>query len=86
MAAKTKGSSKNSVGKDTQSFETQLQRLEEVIKLLEMPELTIEESLKLYEEGVTLSNLCRKLLDEAKHTIRIYTDGALADFAVEEKD
>ena len=48
------------------SVESILKRLQEITEALEKGELPLEESLKLYEEGVGLTNICRKLLNEAE--------------------
>ncbi len=48
------------------SIESSLNRLQEITELLERGELSLEESLKLYEEGVGLARSCRKLLNEAE--------------------
>jgi exodeoxyribonuclease VII small subunit len=52
-------------------FEECLQRLEVIVKDMEKGELPLEESLKLFEEGVTLSAACRKELDEAEGKVEI---------------
>jgi exodeoxyribonuclease VII small subunit len=46
-------------------FEECLQRLEVVVREMERGELSLEDSLKLFEEGVVLSNSCQKELEEA---------------------
>lgn len=51
------------------SFEEAMQRLEEIVSLLEAGELTLENSLKLFEEGASLSAVCSKKLDEAEQKI-----------------
>ena len=48
------------------SFERELEELEAVVKKLESGELPLEESLKLFERGVSLSESCRRQLDEAE--------------------
>ncbi len=52
------------------SIEDALRRLEEIAGLLQESELPLEESLKLYEEGLTLSRLCAERLQEATVTVR----------------
>jgi exodeoxyribonuclease VII small subunit len=51
------------------SFEAALQKLEEIVQKLEKGELPLEESLKLYEEGIRLSRLCHGKLEEAEGRI-----------------
>ncbi len=48
------------------SFEQQLLRLEEIVKRLEKGDASLEESLKLFEEGTALVRGCTKQLDEAE--------------------
>lgn len=48
------------------SFEEALAQLEEIVRKLEGGELPLEESMKLYEEGVKVTALCNKRLKAAK--------------------
>jgi exodeoxyribonuclease VII small subunit len=52
-------------------FEAALARLEEIVKELETGDLPLEESLKLFEEGIKLSRLCNKRLEEAERRVEI---------------
>jgi exodeoxyribonuclease VII small subunit len=51
------------------NFENALKRLEEIIQRLESGELSLDESLKLFEEGIELSRLCTKKLSEAESKV-----------------
>lgn|GEM_PF-447147 len=51
------------------SFEVALERLEEIAGQLESGDLTLEQSIKLAEEGFKLSQLCEKELREAEGKI-----------------
>ena len=53
------------------TFEDSIQRLEEIVADLEGGEIPLEETLKLFEEGVKLSRYCRKKLDEAEKRLEI---------------
>ena len=67
-------------------FEKSLGRLEEVVKRLESAELSLDEAMKLFEEGVTLSRECQKQLEEAEGRIEILlkkADGKIAAQAFE---
>ena len=57
------------MSKDETSFEVALKQLEEIVQKLEKGELALEESLKLYEEGIRLSRLCHAKLEEAEGKI-----------------
>jgi exodeoxyribonuclease VII small subunit len=52
-------------------FERSLSRLEEVVKRLESPQLSLDEAMKLFEEGVALSRECQKQLEEAEGRVEI---------------
>jgi exodeoxyribonuclease VII small subunit len=53
------------------SFETALEELERVVKQLESGDLPLEESLRLFERGIQLSETCRKQLEDAETRIEI---------------
>ena len=53
------------------TFEEALVRLEEIIRKLENGELNLEESLKLFEEGIALARHCNAKLDEAQGKVEI---------------
>lgn len=48
------------------SFETNMQRLEQIVRALERGDVPLEESLKLFQEGTSLVRDCGKLLDDAQ--------------------
>lgn len=52
-------------------FERSLARLEEVVRKLESPQLSLDEAMKLFEEGVGLSRECQKQLEEAEGKVEI---------------
>lgn len=51
------------------SFEQSVERLSEIVKLLERGEAPLSESLALFEEGTALISSCSKLLDEAEQKV-----------------
>ncbi len=53
------------------SFEKSLEKLESLIKTLESGELSLEDSIKAFEEGVSLAQNCSKKLDEAEKKVEI---------------
>lgn len=53
------------------SFESAALRLEEIVALLEKGGISLDESLKLYEEGISLVKLCNEALDKAENKIKI---------------
>ncbi|HWY69349.1 MAG TPA: exodeoxyribonuclease VII small subunit [Terriglobales bacterium] len=52
-------------------FEDWLQQLEKIVDQLEKGDLSLEQSLKLFEEGVRLSNSCRQELEAAEGKVEI---------------
>ena len=63
------------------SFEEALRELEGIVRRLEDADLTLDESLGLFERGQALAARCGTLLDDADLKVRqIAPGGALADF------
>jgi exodeoxyribonuclease VII small subunit len=56
-------------------FEDALNKLEKIVSQLEAGEISLEESLKLFEEGIRLSRLCNQKLDEAEKKVEILLKG-----------
>ncbi len=54
-----------------QTFETSLQDLEKIVRKLEDGDLSLEESLKLFEDGVKLSRECQERLNQAERRIEV---------------
>ncbi|MEK6545369.1 MAG: exodeoxyribonuclease VII small subunit [Nitrospinota bacterium] len=54
-------------------FEKALKRLEEIIEELEKGELDLDRSLQIFEEGIKMSRICSKKLQEAEKKIEILT-------------
>lgn len=52
------------------SFEKKLTRLEEIVQKMEVGELSLDDSLKLFEEGVKLSRDCNKELNTAEQKVK----------------
>ncbi len=65
------------------SFETRLERLQEIVNTLERGDLPLEQGMALYREGVECARLCRKRLEEARHEVRRWQNGEEQDFDVE---
>ena len=62
------------------SFEESLKKLETIVEQLEKGDLGLEESLKLFEEGVGLSTACKQELDTAEGKVEMLVkqrDGSL---------
>ena len=52
-------------------FEDALSKLEKIVAKLEGGDVPLEESLKLFEEGIRLSRICNQKLDEAEKRVEI---------------
>ncbi|MDX1586306.1 MAG: exodeoxyribonuclease VII small subunit [Balneolaceae bacterium] len=52
--------------KERQSFEEALSRLEEIVNELEDESISLEETIRLYEEGIKLSKKCTETLEQAE--------------------
>ena len=53
----------------THTYEEAMQKLEQIVSRLESGEATLDESLKLFEEGAKLAAFCSKALDAAEQKI-----------------
>lgn len=52
-------------------FEEALARLEQLVDAMESGELSLEDSLKAFEEGITLTRDCQKALDQAEQSVQV---------------
>ena len=71
------------------TFEENLSRLEEIVEEFEDENLTLEKSIKLYEEGVKLAGKCTLELEAAERKIKILqrnADGEIVATPISEKD
>ena len=58
-----------------EKFEDALNKLEKIVSKLEEGDIPLEESLKLFEEGIRLSRFCKQKLDEAEKKVEILLKG-----------
>ena len=61
------------MAKDTKTFEQAVERLEEIVRSLEAGKAGLDETLRLYEEGIALVRECNEKLDGAEQRIRTLT-------------
>lgn len=52
-------------------FEKKIDRLEEIVQSMEEGDLALDQSLKLFEEGVKLSRKCHEQLDKAEQKVQL---------------
>lgn len=73
-------------------FEKKLGRLEDIVQKMEKGDLALDESLKLFEEGIKLSRECHSRLTEAEAKVKklVGIDGngkpVMEDFTAEEEN
>jgi exodeoxyribonuclease VII small subunit len=60
--------------KERPSFEQALTQLESIVEKLENQEVTLEDSVILYKQGMELSNFCSDILDQAELKIQQVND------------
>ncbi len=67
--------------KNTKSFEEELIKLENIVTALEKGDLSLDDSVKKFEEGINISKECNKMLEtaEKKISILIGKDGDLEE-------
>ena len=66
--------------KNDSSLESHLSGLGKIVSELENGELSLEESLKKFEEGVKLTKNCQQIIDDAEKRIKIITKEGLKDY------
>ena len=66
------------------SFEESLAELEKIVTQLEEGDLPLEESLELFEKGVTLSRACQQKLEQAERKIEMLVKDSEGNAALEE--
>lgn len=60
---------------DKVSFEDNIKKLDEIVKLLERGDLPLDDMIKLFEQGVAISKLCKQTLDEAEQKVSVLLSG-----------
>ncbi|MDL2267295.1 exodeoxyribonuclease VII small subunit [Desulfovibrio sp. OttesenSCG-928-G15] len=67
--------------KTSNTFESQMERLQQIIDELERGDISLEHNVALYKEGRSLAKSCKELLDKARHEILVCSeDGAQTPF------
>ncbi|MFT4676617.1 MAG: exodeoxyribonuclease VII small subunit [Patiriisocius sp.] len=57
--------------KKSYPFESSLARLETLVEQMESGEMSLDESLKLFEEGIKLTRECQQALSEAEQKVNL---------------
>lgn len=72
------------VNKDEMTFETAMLKLEKIVSQLESGKVSLDDSLKLYEEGIGLVRFCSNTLDNAEQKIKMIKTGTDGSFNEED--
>lgn len=59
--------------KPAAQFETSIKELESLVEAIEDGQLSLDESLKVFEKGIQLTQFCQKTLNEAEQKIQMLT-------------
>lgn len=54
-----------------EKFEESISKLEDIVKKLEGGDVTLDESLSLFEQGIKLSKSCQRMLDNAEKKVSV---------------
>jgi len=73
------------MAKKKETYEAMLERLDEIVTLMDSNQLSLEESMKYYEEGIKLSNKLYKILNDAEGKIKLLTEQGEKDFFEKEE-
>ena len=73
------------MAKKTDSFESMMNKLEEIANTMDSEQLTLDQSMKYYEEGIKLCNKLYKSLNEAEGKMKVLIEGKEEDFLLEEE-
>jgi exodeoxyribonuclease VII small subunit len=86
MATVNPASTKGKDAEKKPDFEFALARLEEIVGKLENANLSLDDAMKLFEEGVQLSRDCQKYLEQAEGKVEILLKKAGSEIAAEPFD
>tara|TARA_B100000953_G_scaffold72407_1_gene58491 strand:- start:586 stop:816 length:231 start_codon:yes stop_codon:yes gene_type:complete len=67
-------------------FEEAFKRLEVIVGNLESGDLSLEESMKLFEEGIGLTDACKSRLEDAEQKIQLLVKNSDGKLNLEETD
>ena len=70
--------------KEEVTFEAAMKRLESIVETLGGGNLSLEDSLKMFEEGMELCKFCNKKLDEAEYKVEKLMEKKGGELSVEE--
>ncbi|MBU3189160.1 exodeoxyribonuclease VII small subunit [Clostridium bowmanii] len=68
------------MAKKKESYENMMIRLEEIVGLMDGNEITLEQTMIIYEEGIKICNSLYKILNDTEGKIKILTEQGEKDF------
>ncbi len=74
--------------KKSYPFEDSLKKLEQLVERMEQGDLSLEDSLKNFEEGIKLTRECQQALSKAEQKVKLLIEenGQLAEQDLEDRD
>jgi len=67
-------------------FEEAFNKLETIVSKLESGELTLEENIQLFEEGIALTKSCQNQLQAAEEKIKTLVKNSAGEFELEDQE
>ena len=74
------------MAKKKESYENMMERLEEIVDLMDRNEITLDESMTNYEEGIKICNNLYKILNDTEGKIKILTAEGEKEFMEPEQE
>ncbi|MBU3142184.1 exodeoxyribonuclease VII small subunit [Clostridium sp. CF012] len=68
------------MAKKKESYENMMGRLEEIVDVMDGNEVTLEQTMTIYEEGIKICNSLYKILNDTEGKIKILTAEGEKDF------
>ncbi len=68
------------MAKKKESYENMMERLEEIVDVMDGNEVTLEQTMAIYEEGIKICNNLYKILNDTEGKIKILTAEGEKDF------
>jgi len=70
------------MAKKKESYETMMERLEEIVDAMDENKITLEQTMTIYEEGIKICNSLYKILNDTEGKIKILTSEGEKNFVV----
>lgn len=71
------------MGRKTENYESLMIKLQEIVNSMDNGEISLEDSMKKYEEGIKICNKVYKILNDSESKIKILMDEGEKDFEYE---